>query len=309
MADIIFAFVVLHYNEPKVTEKCVKAIRENTKKHSSEIVIVDNCSPDGSGGYLEKKYKDQPHITVLKAEKNLGFARGNNIGYTYAKQTLHADYICVMNNDVLLLQPDFIERIVQEYETSKCGIVGPHITLLNGYTNYMYLKIHTREYFEHELQMSKQMYRYYTSRLYPVRNIINRTLDKLLPALKFQKQPVKETLDDKIQMVVASKQRHKNIVLHGCCLIPHFDVSYSCTIRSILESLIQHLTTGHLCSVRKSFYICVAASMKLKRYMNRRLIFCIWRICLPMQHLRRTVNGRRLKTNARSIRYRFCWRN
>ena len=216
MADIIFAFVVLHYNEPKVTEKCVKAIRENTKKHSSEIVIVDNCSPDGSGGYLEKKYKDQPHITVLKAEKNLGFARGNNIGYTYAKQTLHADYICVMNNDVLLLQPDFIERIVQEYETSKCGIVGPHITLLNGYTNYMYLKIHTREYFEHELQMSKQMYRYYTSRLYPVRNIINRTLDKLLPALKFQKQPVKETLDDKIQMVIASKQRHKNIVLHGC---------------------------------------------------------------------------------------------
>ena len=168
---------------------------------------------------MEKKYKDQPHITVLKAEKNLGFARGNNIGYIYAKQTLHADYICVMNNDVLLLQPDFIERIVQEYETSKCGIVGPHITLLNGYTNYMYLKIHTREYFEHELQMSKQMYRYYTSRLYPVRNIINRTLDKLLPALKFQEQPVKETLDDKIQMVIASKQRHKNIVLHGCCLI------------------------------------------------------------------------------------------
>ena len=38
MADIIFAFVVLHYNEPKVTEKCVKAIRENTKKHSSETV-------------------------------------------------------------------------------------------------------------------------------------------------------------------------------------------------------------------------------------------------------------------------------
>ena len=98
-------------------------------------------------------------------------------------------------------------------------MVGPPITLLNGYTNYMYLKIHTREYFEHELQMSKQMYRYYTSRLYPVRNIINRTLDKLLPALKFQKQPVKETLDDKIQMVIASKQRHKNIVLHGCCLI------------------------------------------------------------------------------------------
>ena len=55
MADIIFAFVVLHYNEPKVTEKCVKAIRENTKKYSSEIVIVDNCSPDGFRGLFGEK--------------------------------------------------------------------------------------------------------------------------------------------------------------------------------------------------------------------------------------------------------------
>lgn len=80
MADIIFAFVVLHYNEPKVTEKCVKAIRENTKKYSSEIVIVDNCSPDGSGGYLEKKYKDQPHITVFKAEKIWGLPEEITLG-------------------------------------------------------------------------------------------------------------------------------------------------------------------------------------------------------------------------------------
>ena len=38
------------------------------------------------GFIWSKKYKDQPHITVLKAEKNLGFARGNNIGYTYASR-------------------------------------------------------------------------------------------------------------------------------------------------------------------------------------------------------------------------------
>ena len=49
MSYIIFAFVVLHYNEPKVTEKCVKAIRENTKKHRSEIVYVENSSPEGKG--------------------------------------------------------------------------------------------------------------------------------------------------------------------------------------------------------------------------------------------------------------------
>lgn len=218
MMDTVFAFVILHYNEPDVTKKCVDAIFENTVAQSIEIVIVDNCSPDGSGEQLEGAYQSKEHVTVLRAEKNLGFAKGNNIGYVYAKETLHADFICVMNNDVLLLQKDFIQRVLHEYEASHCGIIGPHITLLNGYTNYMYLKIHSRKYFEKEMENSKRMYRYYTSKLYPIRNCINRILDAWIPALKFHKEK-EETMDEKIQMVVASKQRHKNIVLHGCCLI------------------------------------------------------------------------------------------
>ena len=49
--------------------------------------------------------------------------------------------------------------------------------------------------------------------------MINRILDKILPALKFHKPSNKETFDEKIQMVIASKQRQKNIVLHGCCIV------------------------------------------------------------------------------------------
>lgn len=80
MADIIFAFVVLHYNEPKVTEKCVKAIRENTKKYSSEIVIVDNCSPDGSGGYLEKNIKTNRILQFSKQRKIWGLPEEITLG-------------------------------------------------------------------------------------------------------------------------------------------------------------------------------------------------------------------------------------
>ena len=149
MKDVLFAFVILHYNEPNVTEKSIESVLEYTKNYRVEIVIVDNCSPDGSGAYLENKYADNKQIHVLHAEKNLGFAKGNNLGYAYAKNVLHAEYMCVMNNDVLLLQSDFIERIVQEYEISGCGIIGPHITLLNGYTNYMYLKTaHNYEFYQ-----------------------------------------------------------------------------------------------------------------------------------------------------------------
>ena len=218
MCDERFAFVLLHYNEPHVTQMSVQSILENTKNDVVEIIIVDNGSPDGSGIWLQKKYSDNPHIKVLCADENLGFAKGNNLGYCYAKNELHADYICVMNNDVLLLQPDFIERVKAECEASGCGIIGPHITLLNGCTNYMYLKIHSKTYFEKELQKAGRLYRYYTSRLFPIRNIVNQMLDRTI--LRRKKAKIEEEgFDDRVRMVVASKQRHRNIVIHGCCLI------------------------------------------------------------------------------------------
>ena len=47
MKDVLFAFVILHYNEPNVTEKSIESVLEYTKNYRVEIVIVDNCSPDG----------------------------------------------------------------------------------------------------------------------------------------------------------------------------------------------------------------------------------------------------------------------
>lgn len=218
MHNYTFAFLILHYNEPDITIQCVNSIRENTIGFAVHIVIVDNCSPDGSGSKLADIYKEEDAITILLSDKNLGFANGNNFGYCYIKNTIHADFICIMNNDVLLMQNDFIPRIYKEYQTSECGIIGPHITLLNGSTNYMYLKIHTKKYFEEELQNSKKMYKYYTSKLYPVRNIINSILRKIEQS-KTGQSKVEEKKAEQIAMILASKQRHQNIVLHGCCLI------------------------------------------------------------------------------------------
>ncbi len=218
MSDQKFAFLILHYNEKHTTIQCVNSIKANTENYDVQIVIVDNASPDGSGQALAKIYEGDTTVTVLQAEKNLGFAGGNNLGYTYLKNTVHADFICVMNNDVLLLQKDFIQRILQEYKQSNCGIIGPHITLLNGMTNYMYLKLHPIAYYENELRLSKTMYKYYTSRLYPIRNIINTTIQKIEARRKRPADIEKESAEA-IDMILASKQRHENIILHGCCLV------------------------------------------------------------------------------------------
>lgn len=51
----MFGYVVLHYENIEITERCIKALLENFKH--SPIVIVDNCSPNNSGKLLKQKYE------------------------------------------------------------------------------------------------------------------------------------------------------------------------------------------------------------------------------------------------------------
>jgi GT2 family glycosyltransferase len=208
------SFVILHYNVAEQTVECIDTIKEKTSGDYDGIVVVDNCSPDGSGRLLAEKYRDDDTVHVELLPKNLGFAKGNNVGYTIAREKFESDFICVMNNDVLLTQKDFLDRIVAEYESSHCGVIGPHISLRDGHVNFMYLELGDRANYEKQLEHMKEMYRYYTSRLYPIRNVINRTIDFFLFGLHIKKKPQPYP-----NMELESQRRHENIVLHGSCLI------------------------------------------------------------------------------------------
>lgn len=214
MKEYRISFVILHYNVAEQTIECIDTIKEKTAGKYTGIVVVDNCSPDGSGKLLKEKYSDDETVYVELLPENAGFAKGNNAGYAVARNHFKSDFICVMNNDVLLLQDDFFDRIVKEYEASGCGVIGPHISLKDGSANFMYLELGDRANYEEQLKRMKVLYKYYTSKLYPVRNVINHMIDFFLYGLRIKKKPQPDP-----NMEYESLRRHENIVLHGSCLI------------------------------------------------------------------------------------------
>ena len=54
------------------------------------------------------------HFILL--EDNLGFAKGNNVGFQFAKHQLNANIIILSNNDIIYYQEDFIELLIKNYE-------------------------------------------------------------------------------------------------------------------------------------------------------------------------------------------------
>ena len=114
--------IILNYNNPADTIACV----EEAKKINYEnykIVIVDNYSTDDSEALIKDKF---PHYTFIQTGANLGYAGGNNIGMKFAKDE-GADYICVLNNDVIT-HPDFLQMLLKYLEANPdVGVVGPRV--------------------------------------------------------------------------------------------------------------------------------------------------------------------------------------
>lgn len=92
-----------------------------------EVIVVDNASLKDEATEIENKY---PHIKVIRSDKNLGFAGGNNLGIRAA----HGKYIFFLNNDTILKpQTSDFRHLIDRLESSqKIGVVCPKIRFAWG---------------------------------------------------------------------------------------------------------------------------------------------------------------------------------
>ena len=199
-------FVVLHYNVVAETEKCVASILERIDTDDFEIVVVDNCSPNKSGPQVKALFEGKAHVSVILNEENLGFARGNNVGFRFLKNEKKCDFIVMLNNDTYLIQDDFYKVILDEYEQSHFAVLGPEIHCPNGINaNPVKDKLMTVA----ELERKRARWRRIR-----VRNILHLGfLDTWYSFFADRLGPVPNSYQP------ANDRRQVNVELHGCCLV------------------------------------------------------------------------------------------
>ena len=118
--------VILNYNDYKT----VKHLYDIVKNYKSiaHIVIVDNCSDDGSYEELESTCE----CTVLRTKKNGGYSYGNNYGIRWLENNCPCEYYIVSNPDVEFDEA-FVKKIVNYMEIDKrIGIMSGVMLERNG---------------------------------------------------------------------------------------------------------------------------------------------------------------------------------
>ncbi len=114
--------VVLTINNYSDTRECLESLRESDYEDYG-IVLVDNGSTDDSVDLL---IRDFPEIVLLRSDKNLGYAGGNNLGIEYAVEQ-GADFVWILNNDIIV-HPESLRILLEAASTNPdAGILGPLI--------------------------------------------------------------------------------------------------------------------------------------------------------------------------------------
>ena len=122
----LLSIITINYNGLEDTCELIESLPADDD--SLEVIIVDNASTNDEASELEKRF---PHVTIIRSEKNLGFAGGNNLGINAA----HGKYLFFLNNDTLLevrgkrleVRELFLPLINKLESDEKIGIVCPKI--------------------------------------------------------------------------------------------------------------------------------------------------------------------------------------
>jgi GT2 family glycosyltransferase len=120
--------IVVNYNVEFFLEQCLHSIRKSNRTISSEIIVIDNNSVDGSVKMLKEKF---PEIKLIENSKNVGFSVANNQGIQISK----GEYILLLNPDTVV-EEDTFDKIIQ-FMDSHPDAGGLGVKMLDGKGNFL----------------------------------------------------------------------------------------------------------------------------------------------------------------------------
>jgi len=109
--------VIVSFNTREVLRQCLQSVIEDASALTSEIIVVDNASTDGSPEMVEQ---DFPRVHVIRSTVNLGFGEGNNVALRQAR----GRYFVLLNSDAFFVKGALALAIRHMDDNPSVGLGG-----------------------------------------------------------------------------------------------------------------------------------------------------------------------------------------
>jgi GT2 family glycosyltransferase len=122
------SIIIPFRDQAELLRQCVASILTKTAYRNYEIILVDNGSVRSATVDLLKCYRHDSRITVLSHPGAFNYAALNN----RAAASSRAEYLCLLNNDTLVITPDWLDDMMGYASQPGVGCVGAKLYYANG---------------------------------------------------------------------------------------------------------------------------------------------------------------------------------
>jgi GT2 family glycosyltransferase len=107
---------------------CINSILQNTQYPNYEIIIVDNHSQEVDTLAYYASISKIPNVKMLAYNEPFNFSKAINLGVSIA----NGKYVLVFNNDMMVIQDDWLSELVQWAMLPGVGVVGAQLLYPNN---------------------------------------------------------------------------------------------------------------------------------------------------------------------------------
>ena len=118
-----FSIIVLTWNVINYIEDCLEALLAQDYS-SFEVLVVDNGSIDGTPELVARRF---PQVRLIRNQRNLGFAAGNNVGL----RTASGDLLVLLNADTQV-HPGWLTALADAFDDPATGVAGCKLLYPDG---------------------------------------------------------------------------------------------------------------------------------------------------------------------------------
>ncbi|MGB0757145.1 MAG: glycosyltransferase family 2 protein [Patescibacteria group bacterium] len=119
--------IIVTYNAQDRIATCLRSVySQSYAKDKYDVMVVDNASSDATVDIVSKDFSD---VLLLPQKRNLGFAKGNNLGIMYALERGY-DAVVLLNDDTKPRDTWLEHLVVTADEDPYVGIVQSKILFM-----------------------------------------------------------------------------------------------------------------------------------------------------------------------------------
>ena len=117
--------IIVAYQSRDEIGACLASLPRTLEGRTVEVIVVDNSPGDGTGDIARR---DFPWVDYVAAEKNLGFGRANNRGFSRAR----GEFILFLNPDTVSNEAAFMHCLARLHADRRIGLISPRLELADG---------------------------------------------------------------------------------------------------------------------------------------------------------------------------------